>query len=202
MLRLEVMHMAQLQQRMHQHLRSAKEWLTKAEEAFDQQHDVRAELDLMLAQAELQHVKEVNRSRQWRYKYLAFRHGLALTLAMCMAVAVGGVYWWTTKPEMVAAVPLVGQVSLPVGRLVSKVELTATPAIIPKEYNIPVAVQPIANSLVAPLPSKAEAQIEQPRQIQQSRPVEQARQVEQPAPLSTDEMQKLVRAAGKSLRGQ
>jgi ABC-type ATPase with predicted acetyltransferase domain len=187
MLIVEVMHMAQLKQNMYQHLRSAKEWLTKAEKAFEQQHDVRAELDLMLAQAELQHVKEANRSRQWRYKYLAFRHGLALTLAMFMAVAAGGVYWWTTKPEPVIPVPLAGQASLPVSVAV-------------KEHNLaPVQpVQPIATQLVAPLPNKAEPL----QQSEQSRHVEQSRQAEQPAPLSADEMQKLVRAAGKSLRGQ
>jgi len=188
--------MAHIKQNMCQHLRSAKEWLTKAEEAFDKQHDVRAELDLMLAQAELQHVKETNRSRQWRYKYLAFRHGLALTLAMCMAVAVGGVYWWTTKPELVAPVPLAEQARLPVG-------------VAPQGNNI-LPVERLANSLILPLSQKAEPlpqieqsrQVEQPRQVEQRRLVEQPRQEEQPVALSADDMQKLVRAAGKSLRGQ
>ena len=185
-----------------EHFSSAKEWLTKAEDAFEKKHDVRAELDMMLAQAELQHVKEANRSRQWRYKYLAFRHGIALTLAMCMVVGVGGVYWWTTKPEIVRPVPLVGQVSVPVG-LVSKVELNVVPTIMSKQPNLPV-VQPIANSSVTSSPSKAESlpQPEPSRQVEQPRPMEQARQVEQPVAVSTDEMQKLVRAAGKSLRGQ
>jgi len=197
MLRLEVMHMAHLKQHVYQHLRSAKGWLTKAEEAFDQQHDVRAELDLMLAQAELQHVKEANRSCQWRYKYLAFRHGLALTLAMFMAVAVGGVYWWTTKPELaLRTVPMNGQASVP-AQVVSKVELHVLPSIIPKENNVP-PVQQIAKQVVTALPSKAKP-LQQPVP---SRQVEQTRQVEEPAPLSADEMQKLVRAAGKSLRGQ
>ena len=50
---IEVMHMAPLKQHMYQHLRSAKEWLTKAEESFDKEHNVRAELDLMLAETPL-----------------------------------------------------------------------------------------------------------------------------------------------------
>jgi len=184
------MHMAQLKQHMYQHLRSAKEWLTRAEEAFDKQHDVRAELDLMLAQAELQHVKEANRSRQWRYKYLVFRHGLALTLAMFMAVAVGGVYWWINKPELAVPVPLAGQASLPV-EVVAKAAVNAPPVIIPTENNRP--VQQVVNQVVTSVPSKTEQvkQSEKPRY-----------QPEQPAPISGDEMQKLVRAAGKSLRGQ
>lgn len=190
---IEVMHMAPLKHRMYQHLRSAKEWLTKAEEAFDKQHDVRAELDLMLAQAELQHVKEVNRSRQWRYKYLAFRHGLALTLAIFMAVAVGGVYWWTNKPELAIPVPLVGQGSVP-AETVTKTVANATPIIKPTENNLPVQqVQQVANQVVTTVPSK----VEQVRQSEEPR-----YQPEQPAPISGDELQKLVRAAGKSLRGQ
>ena len=182
--------MAELKQNMYQHLRSAKEWLTKAEEAFDKQHHVRAELDLMLAQAELQHVKEANRSRQWRYKYPVLRHGMALTLAMFMAVAVGGVYWWVNKPELVIAVPLSGQVSLPAER-VAKAAVNDSPAIIPAENSLP--LQKVAKQVVTPVPSKAE-------QVRQSE--EPRYQSEQLAPLSGDEVQKLVRAAGKSLRGQ
>jgi len=197
MLIVEVKHMAQLKQNMYQHLRSAKEWLTKAEEAFDKEHDVRAELDLMLAQAELQHVKEANRSRQWRYKYLAFRHGLALVLAMVMVVTVGGVYWWTNKPPLLLPVPLVGKAGLPLS-VVSKVELNVVPTIIPKENNLPLVEKNTDNS-VTPLPSKAEVL---PLAEQPSRQVERSRPVEQPVPVSADEMQKLVRAAGKSLRGQ
>lgn len=182
-----------------QHFSSAKEWLTKAEVAFDKQHDVRAELDLMLAQAELQHVKEANRSHQWCYKYLVLRHGMALTLAMVMVVAVGGVYWWANKPVLVIPVPLSGQFSLPVGAL-DKVQLNVIPTMIPKENNLP-PVQQIAK---VPLPSKVEPQqqVEQSRQVVEPRQVQQPHQVEQPVALSNDEMQKLVRAAGKSLRGQ
>jgi len=186
---IEVMLMAPLKQKVYQHLHSAKEWLTKAEEAFDNQHDIRAELDLMLAQAELQHVKECNRSQHWRYKYAAFRHGLALTLAMCMSVAVGGVYWWINKPAIATIpIPLTGQVSLPVVAVesVAKAEVQAPPVILPKEDNLPVPVQQVVKEIVRPAPSKAE----------------QTRQPEPSVVLSSDEMQKLVRAAGKSLRGQ
>lgn len=187
---IEVMHMAPLKQHMYQHLRSAKEWLTKAEEAFDKEHDVRAELDLMLAQAELQHVKEANRSRQWRYKYLVFRHGVALTLAVFMSVAIGGVYWWTNKPPLMISAPLVGQVNLPV-ETVARAEVQALPVKIQTEQNVP--VQQVAKSAADPLPSK----------VEESRKPEQTRYQSEPTVvLSADEMQKMVRAAGKSLRGQ
>jgi len=116
-----------------------------------------------------------------------------------MAVGIGGVYWWTNKPVLATPVPLARESIMPVG-IVDKVHLNVVPSIIPKENNLP-PVQQMTKSL---LPIKAEAlpQPEPSRQVEQSRPVQQARQVEQPVAVSTDEMQKLVRAAGKSLRGQ
>ena len=182
--------MAKIKQHMYQHLRSAKEWLTKAEDAFDKEHNVRAELDLMLAQAELQHATEVNRSRQWRYKYVILRHGLALTLAMSMVIAIGGVYWWTTRP-VIAPIPVAVQVNLP-AEVKPQVETRSVPDPIPQ------AIQTENNSnlrqVVKEEPTRSEAvvQINQPKQ-----PRYQA-----PAVLSDDEVQKLVRAAGKTLRGQ
>ena len=191
--------MARLKQHVYQHLRSAKEWLTKAEEAFDKEHDVRAELDLMLAQAELQHVKEVNRSRQWRYKYLILRHGMALTIAMSMAIVVGGVYWWTNKPAIAVPGPLpsqvASQVSLPV-EAVAKAMIPATPVAnaTPNEKNLP---EKQVNQVVA-TESTVEKVPEKPRQVEREQP----RQSEQTVVVSSEEMEKLVRAAGKSLRGQ
>ncbi|WP_378950974.1 hypothetical protein [Pelosinus sp. sgz500959] len=187
---IEVMHMAPLKQHMYQHLRSAKEWLTKAEEAFDKEHDVRAELDLMLAQAELQHAKEANRSQQWRYKYIVFRHGVALVLAMFMAVAVGGVYWWTHKPALLVPVPLAGQVHLPV-EVVAKTETQVVPPKMPDEKSVP--TQQVEKVAVNPSPSKVE-EFRKPEQAPY--------QPESVVVVSADEKQKLVRAAGKSLRGQ
>ena len=182
--------MAQIKQHMYQHLRSAKEWLTKAEDAFSKEHNVRAELDLMLAQAELQHATEVNRARQWRYKYILFRHGLALTLAMSMVVAIGGVYWWTTRP-VIAPVPLPVQVNAPV-EVKPQVETTIVTKTIPETVqteNNKSETQSVKAETSRPAPVVQPAQTKQPR-------------YQAPAVLSEDEVQKLVRAAGKTLRGQ
>jgi len=186
--------MARLKQHMHQHLHSAKEWLTKAEDAFDKQHDIRAELDLMLAQAELQHVKETNRSRQGSYKYALFRHGLALTLATFMAVTVGGVYWWTTRPVLTVPMPLSGvPVSLPV-EVAPKVQETVIPSTPPLATRAEEHSQPVEQvAKEKELPRSGEVQqVSQPKQSSSQEPVI----------LSNNEVQKLVRAAGKTLRGQ
>jgi hypothetical protein len=81
---------------------------------------------------------------------------------------------------------------------VAKVETSALPLIMPKEESVP--IQQVANTGSAPLAQSKNNELpkpESPRQLEKPR-----QQVEQPVVVSTDEMQKLVRAAGKSLRGQ
>ena len=195
---IEVKHMVPLKQHMYQHLRSAKDWLTKAEEAFDKQHDIRGELDLMLAQAELQHVKEANRSCQWRFKYVVFRHGVALVLAMFMVVVLSGVYWWTARAEVVIPAPTVKQVNLST-QFVAPETVNAIPSIALQENNLP--TQESSNQ-VMPLSSHKVQESSEPekrRKVEQPIPIGQS---EEPVAVSADEMRKLVRAAGKSLRGQ
>ncbi len=186
--------MAHFKKNIYQHLSSAKKWLTKAEEAFDKERDVRGELNLMLAQAELQHVKEVSRSKHWRHKYAALRHGVALACAALMAVGLGGVYWWTSKPNSVVPVPLVKMVTIPVE---SKIQSSSnggqiSPVTIKQEEKTVVL-----NEVIPPVKNETAAV---PSVISQKKKSESSQQVE-PA-ISPDEMQKLVRAAGKTLRGQ
>ena len=187
---IEVMHMAPLKQHMYQHLRSAKDWLTKAEEAFGKEHNVRAELDLMLAQAELQHVKEANRSGQWRYKYVMLRHGVALTLAIVMAISIGGMYWWTQKPAPLTPAAMTGQVNLQVETM-AKSQMQSIPVKNLAETNGP--IEEVVKPAVAPKARKTE-------EVRES--AQDNRQPEPTVVLSADEMQKMVRAAGKSSRGQ
>ena len=186
--------MAHFRKNIYQHLRSAKGWLTKAEEAFDKERDVRGELNLMLAQAELQHVKEVNRSQHWRYKYAAVRHGVAITCAVVIAAGLGGVYWWTNKAEVAAPIPLLtNQVSL------------SLETNIPIKSNVPPVVPIYKEQEKGKLAAKEDVPPVQHTAVSNS--ISQQRKVEQPeqaasVAVSSDEMQKLVRAAGKSLRGQ
>jgi hypothetical protein len=185
--------MAHFKKNIVQHLSSAKGWLTKAEEAFDKEKDIRGELDLMLAQAELQHVKEVSRSKHWRHKYAAIRHGLALVCAAMVVAGLGGVYWWTSKPQIVVPVPLAEKVSLPVE---SKIQSSNGRQLssVPIEQEVG---SNIAHKEVAPPVQAAASNV-----IDQTKKSEPPQQVEPSVTISPNEMQKLVRAAGKSLRGQ
>jgi hypothetical protein len=186
--------MAHFKKNIVQHLSSAKGWLTKAEEAFDKEKDIRGELDLMLAQAELQHVKEVSRSKHWRHKYAAVRHGLALVCAAVVAAGLGGVYWWTSKPQIVVPVPLVEKVSLPAE---SKIQSSSNGRQLP-----PVPIEQEVGNVVRKEVAPPVQDVTASSVISQTKKSEPSQQVEPSVAISPDEMQKLVRAAGKSLRGQ
>lgn len=185
--------MAEQKDKKTKHLRSARQWLTRAEESFDKDCEVRGELNLFLAQAELQHAQETGQSRGLLKKYPVIRHCLAVMVAITLASTAYGVYNQSSgnmverpMPEANAAQPL-------------------TPAA--KEQNM-VSLQPPA---VAPLPVPAVVvrQAEAPAAQQVSRPavskhVEPAvvQINEQPSPVSAEEMKVLIRAAGKSLRSE
>ena len=49
--------------RLRRHVRAAREWLGRAEDSLDRAEDVRGDLNLMLAQAELTRAQEVERPR-------------------------------------------------------------------------------------------------------------------------------------------
>ncbi|MEN6412091.1 MAG: hypothetical protein ABFC84_04900 [Veillonellales bacterium] len=193
--------MAEFKHHMFQRLHSARQWLNRAEESFDKDRDIRAELDLMLAQAELQHVKEASRSRQWRYKYPLLRQGLAFGLALTVISAgIGGASYFWHQQQSVLPVPIAVQEN---SRPASEVEPGAEHAVIQPK---PAASAAAGSASVVP---KAAAVSSAPEQAGDSRVSDNRRsepQVTRPAEkqvtLSPEEMQQLVRAAGKSLRGQ
>ena len=87
-----VVKLAEQNEKKTRHLRSARQWLTQAEESFDEDREVRGELNLFLAQAELQRAKETGLNRGWLKKYSALRHGLAVVVAVTVASVAYGVY--------------------------------------------------------------------------------------------------------------
>ncbi|QJW48433.1 hypothetical protein HA075_23755 [bacterium BFN5] len=193
--------MADLKQRMSRHLRSARQWLTRAEESFDKESDIRAELDLMLAQAELQHAKETKRAGEWRYKYLVMRHGFALGLAMLIAVGgLGGAFYMLQGRQIVMPPSIVEQPSQPIQR--TEFQVVPDTATVPKMSSMEAmdSVSTRVNEVPAPVqaqPVSMKTTDRQEMKVQQHKePADSALE------LPPDEMQKLMRAAGKSLRGQ
>jgi hypothetical protein len=181
--------MADFKRHMSGHLGSAKQWLTRAEESFDKDSNIRGELDLFLAQAELQRARETNSSRQWRYRYPVLRHALSLIAAMSI-VAVGfGAFWWSSGTNMAVPAAPVAQETKNMPAVNPGSETAASPM----RTESP---QPAAAAVSVTPPQMALPPVERPEKAERARPSEKENL------LPPDEMQKIIRAAGKSLRGQ
>lgn len=190
--------MADLKKHMSRHLRSARQWLTRAEESIDKDHDIRAELDLMLAQAELQHAKETKRSGVWRYKYFVLRHGFALGLALLVAVGGLGGSFYLLQGRAAELPPVIKQ-QQPSAALPGPEPATLEP-VPEKAPAAPVPVQPV--QVIPAVQSKPANVTTADRQEPPSGQRNAVERADASLELSPDEMQKLMRAAGKSLRGQ
>lgn len=184
-------------------LESAKAWIHQAEQSFGQDADIRGELNLLLAQAELQRVREANRARQWRWKYPLLRHSLALVLALIAVI--GGFYLWdsrtTIQPQPIQQTQQFQQAQ-PTGTAVQpQIIQQPTQAPLPAAYPQPSAAEqqppaPLVNTAVTTNTVNSPPPV-QPSQ-RENVPANRDHEIQ----LSHDEMQKLIRAAGKSLRGQ
>ena len=90
--------MTEQKSRVTTHLRSAQDWLSKAERSFDEQKDIRGELNLMLAQAELKRAQEEKRSAKRSLRYACYRQGGALFCAIVL-FGLGSLIWMTCATE-------------------------------------------------------------------------------------------------------
>jgi hypothetical protein len=184
--------MADFQGQMFRHLRSARQWLVRAEESFNKDSDIRGELNLFLAQAELQHARETNHSRRWRYKYPLLRHTLSAVLAASILAVGLGTYWWLGERNAVVPIPLAAQESVKAS--VNRAGSEPATDQVRTEAATPVASAP-AVAVTAPA-----RPVSQPAERQDK--TDHPRQTDKDQLVSPDEMQKIIRAAGKSLRGQ
>lgn len=176
-------------------LESAKAWIHQAEQSFGQDADIRGELNLLLAQAELQRVREANRARQWRWKYPLLRHSLALVLALIAVI--GGFYLWDSRTTIqLQPVTINKEAVVPVAQ-----QLQPTQAPLPAAYPQPSAAeqQPPATIVNTAVTTNT---VNSPPPVQPSQRENVPANRDHEIQLSQDEMQKLIRAAGKSLRGQ
>ena len=162
-------------------IQATKKWLTRAEEHFGRDASVRGEMDLLLAEAELRSTRE--KLQTGRYRSLWLQHGLALGAAFTiMAFGVGGAWlFWRDAP------------ALPV---VAKPPAVIAPTALPSPLPSPLAAAPAKRTEETP-PAAAALPTNPGQEVNTSN-----KPVTQDKPVSPDEMKRLVRTAGQSLRGQ
>ena len=169
-------------------IQATQHWLNKAEKHFDQNASSRGELDLLLAEAELRSTRESLPASSGGLRWLWLQHGMAFGIALALVtVGLSGAWlWWRELPVMPATLPVVMSpaASAPVLEEPGQPVISAVPVQAKEET-------PAATTAVTVVPTN-------PRQEVNSSD----KPATQETPVSPDEMKRLVRTAGKSLRGQ
>lgn len=188
--------MGELKSKMVNHVRSAQRWLNRAEQAFESDKDMRGKLDLMLAQAEMQHLHEsANQGKSLSLIKQAVAFSVA---AVVFSSGIGGAYFYfhySDLPQKNAIQRADHQLSLPLSPPQALLEpnfASSTPASggVADAAAVPSTMQP----------TLAVVQRESPRVSND--PVAADREVSVSKIVRPEEMQKLIRVAAKSLRGQ
>ena len=174
------------------HIRAAREWLGRAENSLDKENDIRGDLNLMLAQAELQRAKES--------KGLAAKPSWWARLApVAMAMLLVGGCFAFFRLEQPATAPLTAN---PPASAIQASREDRVP-VQPEAASVQTEAPATSAAGAAPIVCAAavEPKIPQPEKVPHIQSVEPA--VVQPAArVPSAHMQKLMQAAGRSLRAQ
>lgn len=174
-------------QKVKKHISAAKDWLGRAENSMDRDNDVRGDLDMMLAQAELQQAKETRLGYGWR-KWLVRLSPILVALLL----GIGYMVFLQMASPTPAGSPEQSSSPAPVVDYPESAEATFKPEIadsaekteaVPRSYE----VAPSQDSSVADnsLDKKDEAPVIPPAMTEN---------------IPEADMQKLMQAAGKTLR--
>ena len=188
-----------------EHVRAAREWLGRAEDSLEQEDHIRGDLDVMLAQAELQRAQETEEGR-------VRRRWLGRLLPAGAAALVAALVWglWPSVPAPLSERPSVmpaaepgeaGSASVPAA--------AATPMAIESSTVRPMTAE-IVPPAVPPMTAEISSVVEEPSSVEV--PISEAADkgpLPQPSSrvpsrdiLPSRDMQKLMSAAGQSLRAQ
>ncbi len=186
--------MGELKSKMVNHVRSAQKWLSRAEQAFESEKDTRGKLDLMLAQAEMQHLHE---SAIQGKSFSLIKQVVAFSCAAVLfSGGLGGAYFYFHHRPVQTASPI-----QTAEHKVSSPRLTPETLVNPNLPSSPTgasdgaSVPSVPQQAVVPVPKTETAKMPET-----SVAVDKENAV--PQIVKPEDMQKLIRAAGKSLRGQ
>lgn len=184
--------MAEFRKKMKSHVSAAKEWLGKAEQSLEERNDVKGNLNLMLAQAELTRAQEARTSGKNNGKTLLI-HSMLITgiVGLVFIVGFGGAGILGTKPAVTPALP---QSASSVDRHETAQVTDAGLAIESKSAPQDTSAEKDSVVLLEPAKQHEEVAVTKEEKAITPKKAEFA--------VTSVEMQQLVRAAGKSLRGQ
>lgn len=171
-----------------EHIRAARDWLGRAEDALSKRDDVEGDLKLILAKAELEHASPSARTRR-----LGSRLSRAAAFAAAACIACLVVFFVRGGEEPASApAPKVAQEAAPAVSQTAALEESAAPAApaaaaVQEAPAVPAAA-PRAEA-APPAPERTEPPMSEP-----------AAPAPETSPVPSPEMQKLMQSAGEVLR--
>lgn len=183
---------------MSKHVKAAKTWLGRAEQSFDKDQNIRGELNLMLAQAELQRAQEAKTENQTKFNKYRLIHSI-LAAGIAGLVAVVGFSGWgffnqktaaNNTPSHVNQLEQINNVSMDKNQNASLTDMKKI--VVEKKVDVPNVA-----SEVNTVNQKSEIKPKVEEKITTNSSAK-----EEVVNLPPAQMQNLMRAAGKSLRGQ
>ena len=170
--------MSKVKKKINTHLKAAQRWLGQAEKSFEDDCDLRGELDLMLAQAEFQHINELRSTNNRNYKKRFYLAVASITIFLSVFSHTKLIVDGDFKKNVVITPKVIEE---PVVEAKVKTELNEIVSVenkgsLKKDQQEVVAVSHVNQS--AKTIKKDEAKL-----------------------LNSQELQKLMREAGQSLRG-
>lgn len=149
--------------KLKKHVHAAREWLGEAEQSLDNEENVKGDLSVMLAKAELQHAAETTDESAI---FVLAKKLIPLLLAATLA---GGLYYYINFPEEVPDVSVPVKAEKPIERI-----------------DRPVPTEDVKQAEIIIVTEQREKEPEQVAEPQ----------------VPSEDMQKLMSTAGKSLRAQ
>lgn len=179
--------------RLRRHVRAAREWLGRAEDSLDRAEDVRGDLNLMLAQAELTRAQEVERPRP----SVVWTRRLAPLCAAAL-IAGGGLWAWRSAVPQTPP-PIMERRKEEAAASTDAAQLRRDPVPLQQADSVPaqeetVLEMPLAEPEYREPTEEASASPPEPEISQEPRPDTGG------ARLPSEEMQRLMNSAGQSLR--
>lgn len=180
-------------------VQAVKKWLEKAESSYSKHKDITGEINLIMAQAEMQRLKETRRPSSF---YRWGLRGCAMIIAVGLFFGGSYLYQWTTEKSVSPASSMemvqketnpASAVTAPAPQKLEKLETESSKASLPEETEEVSATAEVVTPPKVSAPALEVATVEAP-----SNPAPARRA---PA-LSEKEIQSVVGEAGRTLRGQ
>lgn len=190
--------MTEVKEQMKNHVSAAKEWLGKAEQSLDEDNDIKGNLNLMLAQAELKRAQETKQANKKGYTSLLIHSILVTSVAgLVLVVGFGGINVFNTKPVVNSVASLNTAPKVKNVKLESVEDIKAAPERKIESRN---EVLPVGDKTVSA--EQVDINKKDTLVVKENTADTNSLPKKEEVSVTPMQMQQLVRAAGKSLRGQ